>query len=224
MTQSVALLRDGVLVDERVPPESEGHGRTLATTLVDLLTKNHLELRDVQQLVVGAGPGSFTGLRIGLAFARGIGLALGVPVLLRCSLRAVAVRPASTAAYVAVALDARRGEVYSAVFASGPRLREVVAPAARRPSEFAAAIDALAGETYEVRGDGFSRYMSEFAAVCATAQRVDFDARPTGAGVAVDAGSAADAPAVDNSEEPTYLRDADAELTTKSPRWLLPAR
>ena len=69
-----ALLRDGVVLGERV-----GEARTLLADVDELLAGATLGAADLDALVVGTGPGSFTSTRIGLAFARGLGLALSIP-------------------------------------------------------------------------------------------------------------------------------------------------
>ena len=103
-----ALLRDGVVLGERI-----GEARTLLADVDELLAGASLEARDLDALVIGTGPGSFTSTRIGLAFARGLGLALSIPAAGVSTLDALAsVQPG---AYAVV--DARRREV----FVAGPR-------------------------------------------------------------------------------------------------------
>lgn len=222
--QSVALVRDGVLVAQIESDRQGGQSRELAAAFATLLEKNATTIASLDLLVVGAGPGSFTGLRIGLAFARGIGLALSIPVELRCSLRAVATLPTSSAGFTAVALDARRGEVYSAIYRNGGAVCEALAPAARSPADFALELRGICDAPVELRGDGFARYAEAFAALLPGASRTDTAAYPTAAAIALECAWSATGEQRDASAELSYLRAADAELTTKSPRWLLPAR
>ena len=103
-----ALLRDGVVLGERI-----GEARTLLADVDELLAGVNLGAPDLDALVIGTGPGSFTSTRIGLAFARGLGLALSIPAAGVSTLDALAsVQPG---AYGVV--DARRREV----FVAGPR-------------------------------------------------------------------------------------------------------
>jgi tRNA threonylcarbamoyladenosine biosynthesis protein TsaB len=103
-----ALVRDGEVLGERV-----GLARTLLENVDDLLAAAGAGAADLDGLVVGTGPGSFTSTRIGLAFARGLGLALDLPGVGVSTLAALA--SAAPDAYPVI--DARRGEV----FVDGPR-------------------------------------------------------------------------------------------------------
>ena len=103
-----ALLRDGVVLGERV-----GGARSLLEDVDELLAGASAGASDLEALVVGTGPGSFTSTRIGLALARGLGLALSIPAAGVSTLDALAA--ARPGAYAVV--DARRREV----FVAGPR-------------------------------------------------------------------------------------------------------
>jgi tRNA threonylcarbamoyl adenosine modification protein YeaZ len=113
-------LQLGLLVDGRtdisVDEIATGHAELIFGRIAELLGRNGLGYANLQRVVTTTGPGSFTGLRIGLSAARGIGLARGIPVVGVSSLVALslgAVGPAT------VLLDARRGEAYFQTF-SGP--------------------------------------------------------------------------------------------------------
>ena len=103
-----ALLRDGEVLGERV-----GEARRLLEDVDELLAGAAARASDIDALVVGTGPGSFTSTRIGLAFARGLGLALGIPGAGISTLAALA----SAEAGAFPVIDARRGEI----FVEGPR-------------------------------------------------------------------------------------------------------
>ncbi|MHA6689354.1 tRNA (adenosine(37)-N6)-threonylcarbamoyltransferase complex dimerization subunit type 1 TsaB [Devosia sp. A449] len=102
------LLGDG-RVDVSVDDLATGHAELIFERIATLLVRHGLGYADLQRVVTTTGPGSFTGLRIGLSAARGIGLARGIPVVGVSSLVALslAAEGAST-----VLLDARRGEAY----------------------------------------------------------------------------------------------------------------
>ncbi|WP_375451184.1 tRNA (adenosine(37)-N6)-threonylcarbamoyltransferase complex dimerization subunit type 1 TsaB [uncultured Devosia sp.] len=112
----LAVLRADGTVDVSVDDIATGHAELIFARIATLLARNNLGYADLARVVVTTGPGSFTGLRIGLSAARGIALArdiaaIGVPSLLALSLAA----PANQA--VTVLLDARREEAYVQSFA-----------------------------------------------------------------------------------------------------------
>jgi tRNA threonylcarbamoyladenosine biosynthesis protein TsaB len=87
---SVAVEVDGRVRAERVLPEARRHGALLAPAIFEALEEARVRPRDLSSLIVGSGPGSFTGVRIAAATARGLGHALGIPVYPRSSLAAAA--------------------------------------------------------------------------------------------------------------------------------------
>jgi tRNA threonylcarbamoyladenosine biosynthesis protein TsaB len=113
--QLALLLGDGrtdVMVDEI----ATGHAELIFARIAELLDRNGLAYADLDRVVTTTGPGSFTGLRIGLSAARGIGLARNIPVIGVSSLVALSLGATGPAM---VLLDARRGEAYFQTFA-GP--------------------------------------------------------------------------------------------------------
>jgi len=103
------------------------HGELLAPLLSSVLADAGQQVRDVDAVAVGVGPGPFTGLRVGVVTATALGQALRVPVHGVCSLDAIG---AALPGRVAVAGDARRREVYWAAYEDGKR---VAGPAVDRP-------------------------------------------------------------------------------------------
>lgn len=113
---ALALLRADGGVDCLVETMAQGQAERLFPAIEDLLRRNGVGYHDLDRLAVTSGPGSFTGLRIGLSAARGLGLALGVPVLGVPTLLALSLPVAGPST---IRLDARRGEAYHQRF-SGP--------------------------------------------------------------------------------------------------------
>ena len=113
----LALLRDGDRVDTLLEDMATGQAERLFPALAELFARAGVTYADLTRIAVTTGPGSFTGLRIGLSAARGLGLARNIPVLGIPSLLALSL-PAQCDA-VAVLLDARRDEAYFQTF-SGP--------------------------------------------------------------------------------------------------------
>jgi tRNA threonylcarbamoyladenosine biosynthesis protein TsaB len=114
---ALAVLRDGDRVDALVEDMATGQAERLFPALDELLTRAAVTYKDLTRIAVTTGPGSFTGLRIGLSAARGLGLALNIPVVGVPSLFALSL--AAQCDPVAVLLDAKRGEAYFQTF-SGP--------------------------------------------------------------------------------------------------------
>jgi tRNA threonylcarbamoyladenosine biosynthesis protein TsaB len=112
----LALLRADGGVDFSVDDIATGHAEILFPRLETLLERNGLGHADLRRIAVTTGPGSFTGLRIGLSAARGLGLARGLPVLGIPSLLALSL--GASVGPVAVLLDARRGEAYFQSFSN----------------------------------------------------------------------------------------------------------
>ncbi|WP_052951618.1 tRNA (adenosine(37)-N6)-threonylcarbamoyltransferase complex dimerization subunit type 1 TsaB [Devosia soli] len=117
----LALLRADGHVDVSVDDIATGHAEILFDRMAALLDRNALTHADVARIAVTTGPGSFTGLRIGLSAARGLGLARKLPVLGIPSLLALSLSMPSGP--VIVLLDARRGEAYFQAF-SAPGISE----------------------------------------------------------------------------------------------------
>ena len=134
----LALLRADGGVDRVVEDIAKGHAEILFDRLGDLLARNGLGYEDLERVAVTTGPGSFTGLRIGLSAARGLGVARKVPVLGIPSLLAVSL--AATTGPIAVLIDARRDEAYFELFPApglagdGPRLLSMTEARAAIPA------------------------------------------------------------------------------------------
>jgi tRNA threonylcarbamoyladenosine biosynthesis protein TsaB len=154
---SLALVRDDRPVAEMWLAPEPGAGRRVLEAAHGLLTAVGARPADIDEIVVGVGPGGFTGLRIGLATALGLGQALAIPVIGASSLEALALGLAVHApegALVAPVLDARRRELLAALYrAADGGLEEIVAPLAVAPAAFARRL-AEAGEPVWVGGDG----------------------------------------------------------------------
>lgn len=149
---SVALWRDGELagLEERAGP---AHSERLLPMLDRLMADAGLGFGSLDAIAFGAGPGSFTGLRIACGVAQGIALARDIPALGISTLEALA--ESSGADRVAACLDARMREVYfSALERVGGRWKEVVPALCAPPGE----LQRLAGAGWVGSGSGFAAY------------------------------------------------------------------
>ena len=134
---------DGVeVLAERVTIDARAHAEQLTPNVLGALADAGRSVNDLGAVVVGCGPGPFTGLRVGMASAAAYGHALGVPVYGVCSLDAIGIETAATSGEVLVVTDARRREVYWARYCDGVRID---GPAVDAPADVPADADAVAG-------------------------------------------------------------------------------
>jgi tRNA threonylcarbamoyladenosine biosynthesis protein TsaB len=132
-------VRDGEVLAETLEKSAKGHAGALPGLVARALERAALSFADVEALAVSLGPGSFTGLRVGLSFAKGVAFASGARMVGVPTLEALASAAPIRFGLVAVASDARRGETYTAAFRrSELGLERVAQDAARSPEEAAA--------------------------------------------------------------------------------------
>jgi tRNA threonylcarbamoyl adenosine modification protein YeaZ len=172
---------------ERVTVDPRAHAEQLTPNMVGALADARLTADDLDAVVVGCGPGPFTGLRVGMATAAAYGHALGLPVHGVCSLDAIGV---DTAGDTLVVTDARRREVYWARYQDGVR---VDGPAVNAPADVPADVDAVAGSPDHAALFGLPRVSAVYPTAAGLVRTVtDWMAQP--------------APLV-----PLYLRRPDAK-------------
>ena len=207
---SSELASCALLVDHAVSTrESSGvrtHSQAILPMVQALLAEAGIALADVDAIVFGAGPGSFTGVRTACGIAQGLAFGAGLPVLPLVTLDAMALacREASGASEIVVVLDARMGEVYWAQYRYADGWHSVVAPRLCAPE----AVTPLPAAGLRACGNGLAAYPAAFAeSAFAVGALVDIapHARELvrlGA-VALAAGAAVDAAAA----QPLYLRN-----------------
>lgn len=134
---SVALLEDHRLLGEIAGESATTHSARLLGAVDHLLGSEGLAIADIGAFAVAAGPGSFTGIRIGLSTVKALAFASGRPVVSVSSLRAAALKLALAGApLVCPVLDAKKGEVYAALFETeAGRLIEIVPQGAYDPDD-----------------------------------------------------------------------------------------
>jgi tRNA threonylcarbamoyladenosine biosynthesis protein TsaB len=221
--QTVALVADGSVLAEHEQPVSRGHTSTLLASVDRCLSHAGLSLDDLQLIATGLGPGSFTGLRIGVACAKTLGFARGLPVVGVSSLAAMAFgRAVPEGALVATANDARKGELYAAVWELGAdgEPSAVVPPAALLPGALAAQLEALPRPAVGL-GNGFALYSDVLHGRLGSGLDVwpEELGRPRATAVA-ELGRrrfAREGGAELVALEPVYLRQSDAELNWRLP-------
>ncbi len=113
---SAALLQDGKLLAQSIQVSQLTHSRTLLPMAEDLLKNAELSLRDVDLFAVAHGPGSFTGIRIGVSTVKGLAWALEKPCVGVSTLEAMAWNGLAADGIICPVMDARRSQVYNALF------------------------------------------------------------------------------------------------------------
>ncbi|MBZ0100265.1 MAG: tRNA (adenosine(37)-N6)-threonylcarbamoyltransferase complex dimerization subunit type 1 TsaB [Taibaiella sp.] len=119
-TGIVALAKSGVLLASIEQQDARNHAATINNDIMRLLAENNTGLRDIASFCVNGGPGSYTGLRIGLATAKGFCYALGKPLMMHSRLQLLCLESvydkAKSADYHLAILQARAGEYFVAVY------------------------------------------------------------------------------------------------------------
>ena len=113
---SVALLKDGKLLAEYTQNSGQTHSRTIMKMAEDLLSNCELDVKALDAVAVAAGPGSFTGVRIGMAAAKGLAWGRELPCCGVSTLEAMVLGAAMCDGVYCACMDARREQVYNAVF------------------------------------------------------------------------------------------------------------
>jgi tRNA threonylcarbamoyladenosine biosynthesis protein TsaB len=211
------------------------HTETLVPAVEFCCRRTGVALGEVQGICVDVGPGLFTGLRVGVATAKGLAFALGVPVACATSLEVIAHAMVSRsgadeeAVYVPV-VDARRGEVFSARFAASvadrhsgscratERVIGLSPPERSKPEELARSLShALprtpAGSRFVLAGGGARRYRAMFSGTAGVRVEDDLESPPVETLVELGVGRLVSGETVAaRSVIPVYLRDADVRI------------
>lgn len=212
---SVAVTMDGEMVDERlIAKPTDARPRHAEAALVELEAAVGAAggWEEIGLLAVGLGPGSFTGLRVGIATARGIAQALGTPIVgvgtLAVLARGIAANPAAAGRPRLAVLDARRGQAFAALFDSEGE--EAWAPLVATPDQLRERVAALPNAPLAA-GSGALRFRGELEAAGAEVLPNADSAHRVWARhlcLLAEVGT----PVRPESVQPIYLRPPDAEL------------
>jgi tRNA threonylcarbamoyladenosine biosynthesis protein TsaB len=126
---SVALAKEGkTILCKEIAEEGYSHAERLHVFIEEIISEAGIGLKDLAAIAVSQGPGSYTGLRIGVSAAKGMCYALDIPLIAVDTLQALASRVIESSGLIVPMIDARRMEVYSAVFSSTlEKKREILA-------------------------------------------------------------------------------------------------
>jgi tRNA threonylcarbamoyl adenosine modification protein YeaZ len=200
---SIALTGRDRVIEEVLLHSPDGFGHILFPQIEKLLARHGLSANQMDCFAAASGPGSFTGVRIGLAAAKGLGEAVSKPVVAVSNLRALAFF--GTAQLRATVLDARRGEIYGAMYNAA--LEAVVEEAVMK---FPAWLKTLPAAGFEFVSTDFTPFRSfaDADVPVVTAPRALAAAIGRMAWAEFEAGRASDPAAIDAN----YIRRSDAEL------------
>ena len=201
----------GLIAETRLNVKST-HSERLMATIDEQLRQAELVLGDIDAFAVASGPGSFTGLRIGLSTAKGLCYATGKPLVMVPTLEAFARSFPFSSHPVCIMLDARRGEVYAAVFQWDRGFMKLLDEVSAAPEDLFKNVDSpvvLAGEGAQVYRERLVALLGERALFAPLVTMV-----PSPANVAMIGhekalqGAFTDA----SSAEPLYIRKSEAEV------------
>lgn len=219
LVATVAVVENDELLAEYTTNYKKTHSQTLLPMLEHVKDMIDLDLNTVDYLAVAAGPGSFTGLRIGSATVKGLGLALQKPVVEVPTLEGLAYNMCGTEHLVCPLMDARRNQVYTGIYAFESKglswqMHSIKEQCAVDIAEIIEACNAL-NRSVIFLGDGVPVYAARIAELC----KVPYTFAPAGmnrqraAAIAVLATKYAEEGRVVSAAEhaPEYLRKSQAE-------------
>lgn len=163
---SAAILDGEALIIEKTGPFKVTHSETLMPMISECFEESSLKPEDIELITVSGGPGSFTGLRIGSATAKGLGFALGKDIVHVPTLDAMAVNFEGSGKVIVPMMDARRSQVYTGIYEfEGGKLNVLLAGCAMPAEELIDIInERFAGREVIFLGDGtpvFGEMISE---------------------------------------------------------------
>ena len=151
---SVAIVEDDVLIAEYTVNYKKTHSQTLLPMLDEIAKMTELDLNSIDAIAVAAGPGSFTGLRIGSATAKGLGLALKKPLIAIPTVEGLAYNLYDISGLICPIMDARRKQVYTGIYRFTDHQLKVVEDQMAVPMETVIEMLNQYGEAVTFLGDG----------------------------------------------------------------------
>jgi tRNA threonylcarbamoyladenosine biosynthesis protein TsaB len=187
------------------------HGQRLPADLIRVVDQAGVALDDVDLLAVAAGPGSFTGLRVGIAAMQGIAFAKELKIVPVSALDALARDAADGRRAVAAWMDAQRGQVYAALYAPGGHI--LIEPTSVSPEETLAAwAQRGAPDAIYFTGDGAIRYAETIARRWPGTSTTSRDVSPLAGIIGQIAHDHPERAVAPHAVVPVYIRRPDAEL------------
>jgi tRNA threonylcarbamoyladenosine biosynthesis protein TsaB len=203
---SAAIVDDGDVAWAETRMIGRGHSEVLPVMVAEGLRAAGISVRDLDRIGVVIGPGAFAGVRVGLAFARGLCLGTGVRAVGVTSLRALAAS-CEPHEFIAPIFDARRGQVYAALYDRS--LRELIEPFVASPEAAAKRLSDETASALTLAGSGAALVAPHLGATFALSATTTIDP-------AALARLAAASPEPTSPPAPLYLRPPDAAPSSGS--------
>ncbi|MCR4842946.1 MAG: tRNA (adenosine(37)-N6)-threonylcarbamoyltransferase complex dimerization subunit type 1 TsaB [Eubacterium sp.] len=172
VTAGVAIVEDNILAAEYTVDYKKTHSQTLLPMIMEISKMVELDLDSLDAIGIAKGPGSFTGLRIGAATAKGLALALDVPIVPVPTVDALAFNLWGSSGVVCPLMNARRSQTYTGLYRFNGGEMETVIP------QFVTSVDDIIarvvenGEPVTFLGDGISEFMSTIQEKCFVEYRI----------------------------------------------------
>ena len=162
LVASVAIVCDDNMLGEYTVNYKKTHSQTLLPMLDEVAKMIELDLNSIDAIAIAGGPGSFTGLRIGSATAKGLGLALNKPLIHVPTLDATAYNLFGASGLICPIMDARRNQVYTGIYRFEKKFETVMDQDAMDMGELIEKLNAM-GERVIFLGDGVPVYEKQIA-------------------------------------------------------------
>ena len=209
---SVALTEDGRLLAEYTVNNGNTHSETLLPMVESLLNTYKISVKEIDAFAATAGPGSFTGIRIGAATLKGLAFGTNKPCVEVSTLEAIAENLMFKEGLICPVMNARRGQVYTALFRSDGRTLERLMPDSAMAVEELDGILSEYGESVSFAGDGYFVTIDalKLTSFCETPDRLRHQSAASVGAVAYRKLLLGESE-TDRSFKVTYLRPSQAE-------------
>lgn len=167
LVASVALVADDIMVAEYTIHYKKTHSQTLLPMLDEIVKMAEIQLNEIDAIAVAAGPGSFTGLRIGSSTAKGLGLALKKPIIGIPTVEGLAYNLYGTEKLICPLMDAKRNQVYTGIYEfESDKMKVLMKQKAVALSEIIEELNQM-GRAVIFLGDGVEVYKSQIEEMAA---------------------------------------------------------
>lgn len=209
---SVALVRDGAVIYQQIGDPARTHAQRLPLDLMSACAAAGVTIEDVALFAVAAGPGSFTGLRVGIATIQGLAMAGAKRVVPVSTLEALAVSAPGRSPRVAAWMDAQRGEVFAQIFDREDANVTALTSAINAPAKAVLDLHRAELDGAIFHGDGAVRYKAEIAAALGESATVIEPVSPLAGAIGTIAARDPQRAVLPHAIVPIYVRRPDAEI------------